>query len=112
MAALHSEEGRSVSHRTGSAGGAVLSDEDEVGFHGLDQAEVEQHDDTPTSVERRGTRVRIDYDICESTGCCAAVCPENVLAHEKGKTRVINAVACTSCWICVDNCVSGAIEID
>ena len=88
-------------------------EEEEVGIHGLDHDEIEYHDtdDMPESAGR-GTRVRIDYDICESTGCCAMVCPEDVLAHDKGKTRIINVVACTSCWICVDNCVSGAIEID
>ena len=56
--------------------------------------------------------VTIDYDLCEATGVCAEVCPEDVLEHDNGRTNVINAAACTRCWICVDNCVSGAIEID
>lgn len=56
--------------------------------------------------------VTIDRDLCENTGCCSMVCPEDVLEHENNRTSVINPQACTSCWICVDHCVSGAIEID
>lgn len=56
--------------------------------------------------------VRIDYDLCESTGCCAMVCPEDVFERTDGKTTVVDAAACTNCWICVDNCVASAIEIE
>ena len=58
------------------------------------------------------TKVTINHDICESTGCCASVCPEDVFKHESGRTQVVNAPACTDCWICVDNCVAGAIDLD
>jgi NAD-dependent dihydropyrimidine dehydrogenase PreA subunit len=58
------------------------------------------------------SRVKIDYDLCEATGCCASVCPEDVLEHENGRTTVTKGEACTDCWICVDNCVSGAITVD
>ena len=57
-------------------------------------------------------KVTIDYHLCEATGVCSQLCPEDVLEHDHGRTNVINAMACTQCWICVDNCVSGAIEID
>ena len=57
-------------------------------------------------------RVTIDYDLCESTGCCEMVCPEDVFERADGRTTVINSSACTNCWICVDNCVASAIEID
>ncbi len=57
-------------------------------------------------------KVIIDIDLCESTGVCAQVCPENVFVHEFGKTEVVKPEACTNCWICVDNCVACAIEID
>jgi Fe-S-cluster-containing hydrogenase component 2 len=43
---------------------------------------------------------------------CAQVCPEDVFEHEDGVTRVVQAQACTECWTCVENCASGAIEID
>ena len=56
--------------------------------------------------------VSIDPDLCESTGCCAMVCPEDVLAHENGRTEIIDQAQCTSCWICVDNCIAGAIDVD
>jgi len=56
--------------------------------------------------------VIIDHDVCEGTGCCAMVCPEDVLEHENSKTQVVDAAKCTECWICVDNCVSGAITVD
>jgi NAD-dependent dihydropyrimidine dehydrogenase PreA subunit len=56
-------------------------------------------------------KVVIDYETCEATGVCAQVCPENVFEHEQGRTQVVNPQACTNCWICVDNCVSAAIEI-
>ncbi len=56
--------------------------------------------------------IQIDYDLCESSGVCAMVCPEDVFEHENGRTQVVAKQNCTNCWICVENCVSGAIEID
>ena len=66
--------------------------------------------DTPANRGNQ-TVVRIDYDVCEETGVCAMVCPEDVLAVRRGHTQVMKAHACTECYICVENCVSGAIEI-
>jgi NAD-dependent dihydropyrimidine dehydrogenase PreA subunit len=54
----------------------------------------------------------IDTDVCESTGVCAAVCPEDVLEFREGKPVIVALEQCTYCWICVNNCVSGAIELD
>ncbi len=56
--------------------------------------------------------ISIDYDLCESTGVCVAVCPEDVFEQQDGRTAIVNPLACTSCWICVENCVSGAIQLD
>lgn len=56
--------------------------------------------------------VRIDTEICEASGVCEQVCPEDVFKHDGSTTRVVNAQACTECWSCVENCASGAIEID
>jgi len=54
----------------------------------------------------------IDYEQCENSGTCAMVCPEDVFDREEQRTVVVNPAACTNCWICVDNCVSAAIEIE
>jgi len=67
--------------------------------------------ESANDARRTGAAVRIDPDLCEATGVCADVCPEEVLEHSHGTTRVINAMACTECWICIENCASGAIEI-
>lgn len=56
--------------------------------------------------------ISIDYDLCESTGTCATVCPENVFEARSGHTAIVNPQSCTACWICVENCVAGAIELD
>jgi NAD-dependent dihydropyrimidine dehydrogenase PreA subunit len=56
--------------------------------------------------------ISIDYDLCESTGACAAICPENVFEHHNGRTSIADPDACIACWICVEQCVSGAIELD
>jgi NAD-dependent dihydropyrimidine dehydrogenase PreA subunit len=54
----------------------------------------------------------IDESTCEKTGVCASVCPEDVFKFEEGDLEIVNAQACTYCWLCVDNCVSGAIDLD
>ena len=61
----------------------------------------------------KGTvRVIVNQSACEHTGVCEQVCPEDVFLHENSITRVIRAHNCTYCWICVENCVSGAITLD
>lgn len=55
--------------------------------------------------------VRIDYDLCENTGVCVEICPEDVLEAGGAHSVVAKPEACTECWICVENCVSGAIEV-
>ena len=57
-------------------------------------------------------RVIINQSTCERTGVCEQVCPEDVFLFEDNRSRVIRASNCTYCWICVDNCVSGAITLD
>jgi NAD-dependent dihydropyrimidine dehydrogenase PreA subunit len=56
--------------------------------------------------------IQINYDLCEASGVCAIVCPEDVMEYENGRISIINQPACTDCWICVENCTAGAIEID
>ena len=61
----------------------------------------------------KGTvRVIVNQSACEHTGVCEQVCPEDVFLHENMMTRVIRAHNCTYCWICVEQCVSGAITLD
>ena len=63
-------------------------------------------------MEGFGTRVLINQSVCEHTGVCEQVCPEDVILFENGISRVIRSQACTYCWICVEQCISGAITLD
>ena len=56
--------------------------------------------------------IKIDYDLCDSSGTCEMVCPEDVFQQDSKKMTIINPQNCTDCWICVDNCSSGALECD
>jgi ferredoxin len=70
--------------------------------------------DTSESASDRNQRIvsiRIDYDLCDDSEACVLVCPEEVLERVGGHSRVVDPCACTECWICVENCASGAIEI-
>ena len=62
--------------------------------------------------EEGAMAIRIDYDVCEASGVCAQVCPEDVFEHENGRTELVAPAKCTECWICVEHCSSGAIELD
>jgi MinD superfamily P-loop ATPase len=76
--------------------------------------EVDKLDRQETANDRKqATRpvIRIDFDLCEDTGVCAQVCPEDVIEFRNGHPHVVKPEACTECWICVENCVSGAIDI-
>jgi NAD-dependent dihydropyrimidine dehydrogenase PreA subunit len=76
-------------------------------------SECNKIDTQESAVDRQMANavIRIDFDFCEATGVCAEVCPEDVLESVSGSPRVVKPEACTECWICVENCVSGAIEI-
>jgi NAD-dependent dihydropyrimidine dehydrogenase PreA subunit len=76
---------------------------------GLDK--IVSEDEVGEHIAKQAPLVRITYDLCEETGVCAEVCPESVLESRGGHTTVVNPEACTECWICVENCVSGAIEV-
>ena len=56
--------------------------------------------------------ITIDLDVCENTGVCAMVCPEDIIEIKNCHPVVINAVACTSCFKCAESCISSAIEVD
>ena len=55
--------------------------------------------------------IRIDYDLCENSEVCIEVCPEQVLEAGTSNPVVAKPNSCTECWICVENCSSGAIEV-
>jgi len=84
------------------------SDENVPTLPGLERIDTQE-----TANERppQGAVIRIDYDLCDQTGACAMVCPEDVIAKDSSHFTVVNPRACTECWICVENCPSGAIEI-
>jgi ferredoxin len=82
--------------------------DDEPALPGLERI------DTHESANERNLKrvsIRIDYDLCDDTGACAAVCPEDVIERVGGHSTVVKPEACTECWICVENCTSGAVEI-
>ena len=56
--------------------------------------------------------LRIDADLCENSGTCFAMYPEDVFEETPRGIEIANARACTDCWICVDNCASAAISLD
>jgi ferredoxin len=70
---------------------------------------IERQDMPDSRREEQRIPVKIDPDLCDATGVCAEVCPEDVLEHANGVTLVVKPDACTECWICVENCISGAI---
>ena len=61
--------------------------------------------------QKKQVVVRIDYDLCDNSAACTMVCPEDVLDAGKGHPIIAKPEACTECWICVENCGSGAIDI-
>lgn len=56
--------------------------------------------------------VKIDYEACEDNRFCFEVCPEDVFALRNSKIVVDNADTCTMCWLCVNNCPTGAVTIE
>jgi NAD-dependent dihydropyrimidine dehydrogenase PreA subunit len=81
---------------------------DEVGSH-CEFDKIDRDDQTSDRLET--SVIRIDHDLCDNTEVCVEVCPEDVLELGKGHAVVARPEACTECWICVENCVSGAIDI-
>ena len=75
--------------------------------------EIDKIDDDsgPGKDGKGGTVLRIDLDLCDATGVCTQVCPEDVLVFRNGQPAVIQPDKCTECWICVENCTSGSIDI-
>ncbi len=58
------------------------------------------------------TVVEIDYEVCENTQSCEAVCAPGVFEIKGGVVAVVRPNECTACFKCVELCPSGAITID
>lgn len=56
--------------------------------------------------------VEIDYDLCENSQNCEAVCPVDVFQIDNNKVLVVKPGECLLCFKCVEACPSGAIAID
>ena len=56
--------------------------------------------------------VRIDPDLCEDSGYCLQVCPDDVFEMRGARIQVVRVENCSECWLCVQNCPAGAISID
>ncbi len=50
-------------------------------------------------------------DKCTSCGLCVTVCPEDVLALERGLLVFANPAACTYCGACEWCCPTQAVEL-
>lgn len=48
---------------------------------------------------------------CVACGCCAKVCPRNVIEIRKGITAKINLEACIGCGKCAKECPASVITI-
>ncbi|MBP7148847.1 MAG: ferredoxin family protein [Acidobacteria bacterium] len=56
--------------------------------------------------------VVIDYDSCDNTQACHAVCPVEVFEIRDGTVVVANISECIVCFKCVECCPSGAVTVD
>lgn len=58
-------------------------------------------------------QVVIDKEKCTGCGYCVDGCGHGVLSLDaKGKVEVVKPAACEFCRDCVNNCPSGAVDID
>jgi NAD-dependent dihydropyrimidine dehydrogenase PreA subunit len=62
--------------------------------------------------ETTAVSVEIDYNVCENTQTCEAVCPVGVFVIEGGRVVVTRPWECTICFKCVESCPSAAVAVD
>lgn len=48
---------------------------------------------------------------CNGCGTCLEVCPQGVLARDKGKIRIKDRDACMECGACAKNCPAEALKV-
>lgn len=52
----------------------------------------------------------IDPAICQGSGKCTEVCPEDAIAGNAGEIHVIDSTKCSRCGACATVCANGAIK--
>lgn len=57
-------------------------------------------------------KVEIDYDVCENSQACEAVCPTTVFLIDHGVVKVVAENECVVCMKCVEMCCAGAVSVD
>jgi|GEM_PF-985607 len=56
--------------------------------------------------------VTIDYEVCENSGFCFELCPEEVFELKVSQVIVAHPESCTGCWLCVEHCPTGAVTVE
>ena len=56
--------------------------------------------------------VTINPILCENNQLCFDICPEGVFTIDRGKIVISKADDCTECFLCVENCPTGAVSIE
>ncbi|MGA9753189.1 MAG: 4Fe-4S binding protein [Acidobacteriota bacterium] len=54
----------------------------------------------------------IDYEVCENSGYCFELCPEDVFELKVSQVVVVRPESCTGCWLCVEHCPTGAVTVE
>ncbi len=72
---------------------------------------IDSTDDARDRGNGKACPIRIDYDICDDTGACVLICPEDVIERVNNLSTIVRGEACTECWLCVENCSSAAVEM-
>ena len=56
-------------------------------------------------------KITVNENWCKGCGICVDLCPQDVLAMEKGVAVVYNLDACTACQLCELRCPDFAITV-
>ncbi|MBN2357493.1 4Fe-4S binding protein [candidate division KSB1 bacterium] len=66
---------------------------------------------TAVKKKKKDVIIEINEAWCKGCAICVELCPEDVLAMEKGKVKVVNLEACTACGFCELRCPDFAIVV-
>ena len=56
--------------------------------------------------------VVINPVMCENNQLCFDICSEGVFEIDKGRVTVARPEDCTECFLCVENCPTGAVSVE